>query len=62
MKTFSFMTKDSCRCEVKASSPKSAYRKLLSIPHLAQKITKSYIEYDKDGLASLDSWKGVDND
>lgn len=59
MKTFAFLTKDSFRIEVKASTPKSAYRKLVSITHLKDKITKSYISYNKDGLASLEGWKGL---
>jgi hypothetical protein len=58
-KTFAFLTKDSFRCEVKASNPKSAYKKLMDIPHLAKQMTKSYISYNKDGLASLDSWKTI---
>jgi hypothetical protein len=58
-KTYAFLTKDSFRCEVKASGPKSAYNKLMDIPHLAEKVTKSYIVYDKDGLSSLDNWKNV---
>jgi hypothetical protein len=58
-KTYAFLTKDSSRCEVKASSPKSAYKKLMDIPHLAKRITTSYICFNKDGLASLDSWKSL---
>lgn len=60
MKTFAFLTKDSFRIDVKASTPRAAYRKLLSIPHLAEKITPSYIQYDKDGLAALDAWRGLE--
>lgn len=59
MKTFAFLTKDSFRVEVKASNAKSAYNKLNSVTYFKDKITKSYIEYNKDGLASLHSWKSV---
>lgn len=57
MKTFAFLTKDSFRIDVKASTAKSAYRKLASVPNYSDKITKSYIQYDKDGLASIHCWK-----
>lgn len=59
MNTYAFLTKDSFRIEVKASTPKAAYKKLLSIPHLAIKLTPSFIKYDKDGLAALDGWRSV---
>jgi len=59
MKTFAFLTKDSFRVEVKASTPRSAYNKLMSIPHLAEKTTKSYVVYDRDGFTSYD-WKGLE--
>jgi hypothetical protein len=58
-KTFAFLTKDSFRVEVKASSPLAAYKKLKDIPHIAENITASFIEYDKDGLANLHDWKTV---
>lgn len=59
MKTYAFLTKDSFRIEVKASTPKSAYNKLMSIIHLKDNVTKSFIKYSKDGLASLDGWKAI---
>jgi hypothetical protein len=55
MKTYFFLTKDSFRCEVKASSPKAGYNKLMAIPHLKESITKSFGEYDKDGLCAIDN-------
>ena len=58
-KTFAFITKDSFRCEVKASSPKAGYNKLMDIPHLAEKITKAYTSYNASGLSSLDNWKSI---
>jgi len=59
MNTYAFLTKDSFRVEVKASTPRAGYNKLMSIPHLAVKVTKSYIKYDRAGLASLESWKTI---
>ena len=59
IKTYSFLTTDSFRVDVKASSPKAAYNKLKSIPFHVDKITKSYIVYGKDGLASLDGWRAL---
>jgi hypothetical protein len=56
-KTFAFLTKQSTRIDVLASSPQAAYRKLMDIPWHSKDITTSYIEYDRDGLASLDSWR-----
>lgn len=44
MRTYAFLTKDGFRVEVKASTPKSAYNKLMSVIHLSSKITKSYLE------------------
>jgi hypothetical protein len=61
MKTFAFLTKDSFRVEVKAYNAKSGYNKLKSIPHISRKLTKSYIQYDSQGLASLHSWKTLSN-
>ena len=58
-KTYAFLTKDSFRCEVRASNPKAGYRKLMDIPHLAKKITKSYISYGSSGLSNLDGWKTI---
>lgn len=59
-KTFAFLTKQSNRIDVLASSPQAAYRKLMDIPGYRRDITTSYIEYDRDGLASLDSWRSLD--
>jgi hypothetical protein len=60
MKTFSFLTENSFRIDVKASTAKAGYNKLMSIPYIAnKKITKSYLEYDKDGFASVYSWKSL---
>lgn len=50
MRTYSFQTNDNFRIDVKASTPHSAYKKLLSIPNYANKINKNYFEYDKNGL------------
>lgn len=55
--TYAFLTKDSFRIEVKASNEKAAYNKLMDIPFCAEKLTKSWIKYDKDGLASLHDYK-----
>lgn len=60
MKTFAFLTHDSFRIEVLASCPKSGYRKLRSIISLRDRITKSYLAYNKDGLASIYGWKTLD--
>ena len=54
MKTFSFKTKDDFRVDVEASTPKSAYNKLMSIPSIrSMGITKEYLKYDRDGFAVL---------
>ena len=59
MNSYAFLTKDSFRVEVKASTPIAAYNKLMSIQYFADKITDSFIKYSKDGLAALDSWKSA---
>jgi hypothetical protein len=60
MNTFAFLTKDSFRIEVKATSPKAAYNKINSITHLKDKITKSFVQYNSSGLANLSDWKNID--
>jgi len=60
MKTFSFKTEDDFRVDVSASTPKSAYNKLLSIPLIkTMGITKEYIKYNKEGFSDL-SWTKLD--
>ena len=56
MKTYAFLTKNSNRVEVKASTPEAGLKKLLSIPYFADSITETFIEYNKDGFASRDAW------
>jgi hypothetical protein len=60
-KTFSFLTSDSFRVDVKATSPMAAYKKLLDVPSIAAKLTKSYIQYDHSGYADLHCWKSLNN-
>ena len=56
MKTYSFKTEDNFRVDVKATTPKAAFNKLMSIPIIKNMgITKEYIKYNKDGLSDL-SW------
>lgn len=62
MTTYAFLTKDSFRVDVEATSPRAAYRKLMSIPFFRHRITTAYIKYDKDGLAALDGWRGLTPD
>lgn len=50
MKTYAFYTKNSFRQDVKASSPKSAWSKIQSLPEFRDQFTGSYGVYDKDGL------------
>tara|TARA_R100000329_G_C7456994_1_gene160958 strand:+ start:108 stop:296 length:189 start_codon:yes stop_codon:yes gene_type:complete len=54
MPTYSFKTKDDFRVDVDASTPRSAYNKLMSIPLIRNMgITKQYLKYDKHGFAVL---------
>jgi hypothetical protein len=62
MKTFSFRTKDCFRVDVLATTPRAGYNKLKAVPHLAEKITTSYLAYDKDGLASIHSWQTLESE
>jgi len=57
MKTYAFLTKDSSRVEVKASSPEAGLKKLLCIPYFADKVTETFIEYNKNGIAYRDAWQ-----
>ena len=50
MKTYAFYTKDGFRQDVLASSPKSAWGKIQSLPMFRDKFTGSYGVYDSDGL------------
>ena len=53
MRTFSFLLTDGFRVDVKASTPKAAYNKLL--PYCGSSITKQYLDYIKD--SSIYGWK-----
>ena len=57
MNTYSFLDENNFRVDVKACSPKAAYNKLMSIPHLARITTKTYIKYNSQGLAGRDDWQ-----
>lgn len=61
MKTYAFQTKDNFRIDIKATSPKSAYNKLKSIPIYADLITEYYYQYDKDGFYNFSlGWKKLE--
>ena len=55
MRTFSFLLTDGFRVDVKASTPKVAYNKLL--PYWSSSITKQYLDYVKD--SSIYGWKSL---
>jgi len=55
MKTFSFLLTDGFRVDVKASTPKVAYNKLL--PYWSSSITKQYLDYVKD--SSIYGWRSL---
>tara|TARA_R100001082_G_C4238962_1_gene106517 strand:- start:339 stop:524 length:186 start_codon:yes stop_codon:yes gene_type:complete len=60
MDTYSFKTENDFRVDVNASTPKSAFNKLMSIPIIKNMgITKEYIKYNKDGLSNL-SWSTLE--
>jgi hypothetical protein len=61
MKTYAFQTKDNFRIDVKATSPKSAYNKLKSIPNYTDLITQYYYQYDNDGYYNFSlGWKKLE--
>ncbi len=60
-KTYSFLMSNSFRIDVKATNPGSAYKKLLDVPSIAEKLTRSYIQYNRSGYADLHSWKNLDD-
>jgi len=53
MNNYAFKTKDNSRVEVIASTPKSAYNKLMSLPMFKDKVTKSYWKYSKSGIVAV---------
>ena len=55
MKTFSFLLQNGFRVDIKASTPKVAYNKLL--PYWGSRITKQYIDYAKD--SSVYGWRAL---
>jgi len=57
MNTYAFLTNDSFRIEVKASTPKAAYNKLISISQFKNRVTRSWVKFNKDGLASAYDYK-----
>ena len=58
MNTYCFYTKDNFRQDVEASSPKSAWNKILSFPSFRERFTGSYGVYDKDGLIATGTIHG----
>tara|TARA_R100001594_G_scaffold10558_1_gene24759 strand:- start:6419 stop:6640 length:222 start_codon:yes stop_codon:yes gene_type:complete len=62
MKTYAFLYNDKdeknrlqqYRVEVIASTPRSGYNKLMSIPHLSDKIVPMYMRFGKDGFQDTD--------
>lgn len=50
MKTFTFYTKDGFRQDVKASSARSAWNKINSLPNFRERFSGTWGQYDKDGL------------
>ncbi len=56
MFTYTFLTKDGTRVQIKAYTPLSAYNKLKAQAHLKDRLTKMYVVCTKDGFSSYD-WK-----
>ena len=55
MRTFSFLLMDGFRVDVKASTPKVAYNKLL--PHWGGRLTGQYLDYVND--SSIYGWRSL---
>lgn len=51
MNTYAFITSNSFRIEVKASTALAGFNKINSVTHLKDKLTREYWKYDKDGFA-----------
>ena len=54
MNTYAFITGDSFRVEVKATTPQAGYNKLKSISYFDnKKISKNYYKYSKAGFCCI---------
>lgn len=51
MKTYSFLTQNNFRMDVIATTPKRAYKNILSIVSNKGEVLPAFIEYDKDGIS-----------
>lgn len=58
MKTFSFLLSNGFRMDVKASYPRAGYNKLKK---RGISVSKLYLEYDREGTASVYSWNTLQN-
>jgi len=60
MNTYAFITSDSFRIEVKASTPQAGYNKLKSISYFDnKKISKSYFKYSKAGFCCIHDVRAI---
>ena len=60
MNTYAFITGDSFRVEVKASTPQAGYNKLKSISCFDdKKISKNYYKYSKAGFCCIHSVRTI---
>ena len=60
MNTYAFITGDSFRIEVKASTPQAGYNKLKSISYFDnKKISKSYFKYSKAGFCYIHDVRAI---